>query len=652
MKNTDYYEYENDIDNDIEIIDTKTVKQRVPLTHRTWAKVIAFITAVIMTVIAVFSVIFVFYMFNYDIYSTPKEETVTKYCDEFASNVAWEINDIYVDEVFCNNVCQRYGIAECKIYLDNQSNTDDLVYTYKSNSKAVYNYDFYHVTSYDYFESIYYGSISLAEDSLCFDFVYLIDFAYFMMYKIYAVLAISVILIIASLIFLLCASGHKKGYSQVKPGWGTKIPFDLLFLLTAGIVVGAIIIIVLLVDYGFDSLIEMIIKLSLCTFTGIVGLCAVFGLLMSFALRVKLGKWWKNTIIYRALKLLWKGIKFFFKLLIKIFNNISLIYITILSSVVIFITGFLLIIYCNGDIEILIIPWILFVFAITFVAVYCTLAFNKLKKSANALAKGDLSYNVDTKYLVTDFKAHADSLNNIAKGMSIAVEDRLKSERMKTELITNVSHDIKTPLTSIINYTDLISKEECNNEKIYEYSEVLLRQSDRLKRLIDDLVEASKASTGNLEILLAPCEANIILTQTVGEYEEKLKKNNLQLIVNQPDEPITILADGRRLWRVFDNLLNNICKYAQDSTRVYLSVEEKQDQAVITFRNISGTPLNMYADELVERFVRGDSSRNSEGNGLGLSIAKSLTELQNGKFDLIIDGDLFKVVLTFPKFNN
>ena len=239
-------------------------------------------------------------------------------------------------------------------------------------------------------------------------------------------------------------------------------------------------------------------------------------------------------------------------------------------------------------------------------------------------------------------------MNRIADGMGIAVEDRLKSERMKTELITNVSHDIKTPLTSIINYASLISTEPCENRTITEYSQVLVRQSEKLKRLIEDLVEASKASTGNLEVLLAPCDAGTFLMQASGEYEEKMQKAELALVTKQPDKELRIMADGRRMWRVFDNLMNNICKYAQPGTRVYLTLEEQNGNAVITFRNTSREPLNITEEELMERFTRGDASRNTEGNGLGLSIAKSMTELQGGSMRLTIDGDLFKAILCFP----
>lgn len=281
--------------------------------------------------------------------------------------------------------------------------------------------------------------------------------------------------------------------------------------------------------------------------------------------------------------------------------------------------------------------------------IYNTLSRRRIRNATDALVEGNLNYEIELSGMYGDFREIAENLNSISEGMNIAIEQRLKSERMKTELITNVSHDLKTPLTSIINYANLIGQEKCENEKITEYSEVLVRQSVRMKRLIEDLVEASKASTGNLEVQLEPCEAEILLTQAAGEFEQKLRDAGLELKVVQPENSVKIMADSRRLWRVFDNLLNNICKYGQRGTRVYLSLEETENQVVFTFKNTSCAELNVSADELMERFVRGDESRNTDGNGLGLSIAKSLTELQNGTLDLAIDGDLFKVILRFPK---
>lgn len=283
--------------------------------------------------------------------------------------------------------------------------------------------------------------------------------------------------------------------------------------------------------------------------------------------------------------------------------------------------------------------------AVVYVAVCC----KKFLFAGRVLTEGNQDYKLDTSKMVGSMKEHGQNLNSISQGISVAVEERIKSERLKTELITNVSHDLKTPLTSIINYSRLISEAETENETVTEYAQVLLRQSERLKKLLEDLVEASKATTGNLEVNPVPCDVGVILSQAVGEYQQRLEEKELDLIISQPEEPMRIMADGRHLWRVFDNLLNNICKYAQESSRVYLNVEQQRERVLIVFRNMSKYALSMPADELEERFVRGDKSRHMEGNGLGLPIAKTLIELQNGKMEIVIDGDLFKVILSFDR---
>ncbi|MBR6665558.1 MAG: HAMP domain-containing histidine kinase [Lachnospiraceae bacterium] len=269
-----------------------------------------------------------------------------------------------------------------------------------------------------------------------------------------------------------------------------------------------------------------------------------------------------------------------------------------------------------------------------------------LKKAGEELARGNSDYKVDVEGLHGDIRRHAENLNRISEGVATAVNERMKSEHLKTELITNVSHDIKTPLTSIINYSDLICKEETDNEKIKEYSEVLYRQAGRLKKLLEDLMEAAKASTGNVEVSLQTCDIGVLLEQAVGEFEQRLSEKQLTPVVKKPEEEIQIMADSRLLWRVFDNLLTNICKYSQSGTRVYLTVERKENKVHIFFKNISEYALDISEEELMERFVRGDRSRHTEGNGLGLGIAKSLVELQGGTLEISVDGDLFKVLVT------
>jgi len=278
---------------------------------------------------------------------------------------------------------------------------------------------------------------------------------------------------------------------------------------------------------------------------------------------------------------------------------------------------------------------------------YGTHAFGTLLEAVKHMRKGDLDNKVDDKLLIGSFREFAGELNGLADVAVVAAQKQLKSERMKTELITNVSHDIKTPLTSIINYVDLLEKPHTPEEQEV-YLEVLSRQSQRLKKLIEDLMEMSKASTGNMSVEIVSVDAVEAVNQALGEFADKLDRAELIPVFRHPEEPITMLADGRLAWRVLSNLLSNAAKYALPGTRLYLDVAAVEDKVIISIKNISREELNVNADELMERFVRGDASRNTEGSGLGLNIAKSLMELQKGQLQILVDGDLFKVTLIFP----
>lgn len=264
------------------------------------------------------------------------------------------------------------------------------------------------------------------------------------------------------------------------------------------------------------------------------------------------------------------------------------------------------------------------------------------------MSEGDTSYKIDTTGFSGKGANLAKTLNNIGDGLETALQEKVKSERLKADLITNVSHDIKTPLTSIINYVDLLKREKIQDKKIQKYLDVLDQKSQRLKTLTEDLVEASKASSGNIKLDIANIDLVELIHQTNGEFEEKYEIRHLELVANLPQENILIAADGRRLWRVLENLYNNAFKYAMEHSRVYVDVAVKKDYVYFTIKNVSQNPLNINADELTERFVRGDVARTTEGSGLGLSIAKSLTLLQGGLFDIYIDGDLFKAQVGFP----
>ena len=468
-----------------------------------------------------------------------------------------------------------------------------------------------------------------------------VHLAYAMRYAVYPLALLFFLLAVASFVALMWASGRRRDEEGFFPGPLSGLPFDLLLAAACGLLVLA----GRLADAYYYSG-GYFVYLAQRGLWLLLALAIVLGLAMAAACRVKQNDLLQNTVIWRLLRGCGRLLRRLGQGIGAMFGEFSVWPIVLLLAVVSLIE-FLGIGYSSDTHDVMLL-WFIEKLILIPLFIYLAVCLRRLQKGGQALSAGDLDYLVDTSRLIGPFRRHGDDLNSIGDGMNRAVMQRMKSERMKTELITNVSHDIKTPLTSIVNYADLISKEESDNEKIAEYSAVLLRQSERLKRLIDDLVEASKAQTGNLEVDLAPCDVGVFISQAEGEYQDKLDEAGLTLVTGQPGKEVMILADGRRLWRVFDNLMNNAAKYSQPGTRVYLSLYEDAGQAVVTFRNTSREPLNISPDELMERFVRGDSARSTEGNGLGLSIAKSLTELQNGDFDVAIDGDLFKVTLRFP----
>ena len=435
-------------------------------------------------------------------------------------------------------------------------------------------------------------------------------------------------------LFLLRAAGHRKNTEEIVPSFVEKIPFDVFTVL----VIAAIAVFLTPMMAGLDW---PEILFALIPGVLLIGLSFLLWC-MSFAVRVKLGTLWSGCLIVRFCRWLWKG-------LTTLVRHLPILWkwaLGLAGAAFIDLIFRMNAVWSENRATFF---WFLFWLLAAAATLYAVLAFRRLRLGAKEIASGNLSSTVEEKNLILDFKDHAHDLNHIRDGLNEALEKRLQSERFRTELITNVSHDIKTPLTSIVNYVDLLQKEEPKTEKQQEYLEVLSRQSGKLKKLIEDLIEASKASSGALAVDLQPCDLSVLLDQTAGEYAERLEKAQLELVLQKPDTPVTVMADGRHLWRVFDNLMNNIVKYGLPGTRVYLRLQESGGTAEVSFRNISREPLTMDARELTERFVRGDASRHTEGNGLGLAIAMSLMRLQKGEMDISLDGDLFKVTLRFPK---
>ena len=448
-------------------------------------------------------------------------------------------------------------------------------------------------------------------------------------------------------VFLMYSAGRRRGHEGITPNLIDKIPLDILSVVAVTAFSFSAYGAYSILDYIFHYFLQWDIIETLWVMPFIllcIGIAIMF--CMSVATRIKLKTFWKNTLVYRVLKFALRILKGIGGKLYAIFGYIPFTWKSVLAAAFIggvnFFFGARIFWYHSAA------PFFVLVvidLLIAAAAVYLTMDMRKLEEAGVRIAEGDLAYKVDTSKMRWNVKNHGEALNRIGEGMQKAVNERMKSERLKTELITNVSHDIKTPLTSIINYIDILKKEGAGSENAGEYIKILERQSARLKKLTEDLVEASKASAGAIPLNSENMDVSELLRQAVGEYDEKLAAAGIEPVITSLPYAM-IYADGKLLWRVFDNLLSNIVRYSQISTRAYFTVENNGRTVDITFRNISRDVLNVSADELMERFVRGDSARTDGGSGLGLSIARSLTELIGGEFRITLDGDLFKATIS------
>ena len=446
------------------------------------------------------------------------------------------------------------------------------------------------------------------------------------------------------LIYLLWSCGHRAGVEGIALNWQDRIPLDLYLCCAATLFVLAMAMTDRFYYWNRSSFLSaFLIPVGL----SLAGAAAVaLAALLTMATRLKRGRWWRNTICYFLAYTCWRLWKRFWDALIDFTRILPLSWRTVLGvGGILLVQIILTILVSSGDGFFFFLLLAAMDAALVVGAAWLTQQLQQVQEMGKALAAGDLEAKLDTRRMYWDVKSHAENLNAIGVGMNRAVEQRMRSEHLKTELITNVSHDIKTPLTSIVNYVDLLQKEELPPAAA-EYLAVLDRQSKKLKKLTEDLVEASKASTGNIAVNLEPIVVNEIMHQAIGDYDERLAAGRLEVILNTYEGNLMALADGRLLWRVLDNLLSNVCKYALAGTRVYVDLGERSGRVFLTVKNISRDPLNVSVDELMERFVRGDASRHTEGSGLGLNIARSLMDLMGGTFELGVDGDLFKAELT------
>lgn len=468
--------------------------------------------------------------------------------------------------------------------------------------------------------------------------------------RFFSLSVISLVVSILLFIYLMCSAGHKRDEEKIHLSRFDKFPVDLLTVILGSSILGLAYTVICAAQEAGEMVFRTLyynnaalpLIFSYCVLSVMLGITLFLVLCITISVRLKTETLIKSSAAYKCVHGIWKIVRGTAKRIPYIVKSVLIILgIMFLSFIILFFS------FYDGT------PLYIvgFIMSLSALAIYIAVMFGDVKKGTEKIVRGNTTEKINSKYMFGNLKEHAENVNSINDGISRAVEQKMKSERFKTELITNVSHDIKTPLTSIINYVDLLSKENIESETANEYIGILNRQSARLKKLIDDLMEASKASTGNLTVNYSKFEIGIILSQALGEYEERFLNNNLEVVLNKPTDTLFIMADSRHMWRIFDNIFNNIVKYAQPCTRVYIDVQRKGGIVEILCKNISKQQLNISGDELMERFVRGDSSRNTEGSGLGLSIARSLAELQKGGFSVHIDGDLFKVRLAFPLTN-
>ena len=471
-------------------------------------------------------------------------------------------------------------------------------------------------------------------------------------YYLIGIAAGSFLLFAAVVVFLLCIAGRSPKTGEAEPKALNKLPLDLYLLAAGAITVAGCAGAIELLDMLFDNGGYHVLMIVLLCGCGIAVAVTDVAFFMALAAQCKLpdGYWWKRSFCGRLLRWAFgwcaKGFRFAVKAAGKLLAMLPIIWEWIAVGGIL---GIILLLICAGSTSHWYTVFPLFLWCLLFAAVviYCGWCYGNIRKGIQRMNEGNLNEKIDTKWMYGSFKSIAEGLNKLADVVQLAAEKQLKSERMKAELITNVSHDIKTPLTSVINYVDLLQQPHTEEEG-EQYLEVLSRQSARLKKLVEDLMDMSKASTGNMAVNIEKMDAVEAVNQALGEFADKLDAADLTPVFRTPDSQLHMLADGRLTWRVLSNLLSNVVKYAMPGTRVYLDLLRLDKSVVLSVKNISREELNISAEELTERFVRGDESRNTEGSGLGLNIAQSLMHLQRGNMELTVDGDLFKVTLTFP----
>ena len=470
---------------------------------------------------------------------------------------------------------------------------------------------------------------------------------------------IYVIFALILFIYLLCVCGKNKD-GEHKSMWLDNIWTEVHLVAMGGIGFGAVVLCVILLDEFYTghfplNMMNMVVGISAAITSAVV-----ITSLLSIIRNIKCKRFVESSIIVRVIR--W-CFKIFVKVLVWLRNGFvgyrnllfktlskktGVILISMLFAYTALIGLFGIFTLEAGNLFWIFVGIALFGFASFFIA-HRSKDIDEIKKGVSEVRNGNVAYKIP-ELKSEDMKALATNINDIAKGLDESVSAKVKAERMKTELITNVSHDLKTPLTSIISYTELLANVEGLPEEAKDYAQIIANKSDRLKTLTQDLFDISKVQSGNESVVLEKLDVSLLINQSLGEHDNEIKKSELPFCVNAPKE-LYISADGRKMSRVISNLISNILKYTMKNTRVFISAYEENGEVIMEFKNIASYPMDFNAEEIVGRFVRGDESRTQEGNGLGLAIAKSYTEICNGKFEIVLDGDMFKAILKFRKYS-
>lgn len=470
---------------------------------------------------------------------------------------------------------------------------------------------------------------------------------------------IYVIFALILFIYLLCVCGKNKD-GEHKSMWLDNIWTEVHLVAMVGIGFGAVVLCVILLDEFYTghfplNMMNMVVGISAAITSAVV-----ITSLLSIIRNIKCKRFVESSIIVRVIR--W-CFKIFVKVLVWLRNGFvgyrnllfktlskktGVILISMLFAYTALIGLFGIFTLEAGNLFWIFVGIALFGFASFFIA-HRSKDIDEIKKGVSEVRNGNVAYKIP-ELKSEDMKALATNINDIAKGLDESVSAKVKAERMKTELITNVSHDLKTPLTSIISYTELLANVEGLPEEAKDYAQIIANKSDRLKTLTQDLFDISKVQSGNESVVLEKLDVSLLINQSLGEHDNEIKKSELPFCVNAPKE-LYISADGRKMSRVISNLISNILKYTMKNTRVFISAYEENGEVIMEFKNIASYPMDFNAEEIVGRFVRGDESRTQEGNGLGLAIAKSYTEICNGKFEIVLDGDMLKAILKFRKYS-